>query len=187
MKKAIVLVLILALSLATIGCSGDEITFDEMLSLFENLVWEVHENNGVTKERASEILGMENFEDPHFIALRLIPTGIDGTSITIGWPQNRENDDIYSNVYLTIDTDYLNAPLPLSVFDLMPFVLMGENIGNYGFDLDYFEELFGRPGTLTGYVREVFIYRWWADDFSVFVETDANMNVVYFMIEAGEN
>ena len=179
-----VILFVCALMFFMIGCSENagvniskEHTLDGIISSFETLVWEMHDNDGITENRVSEILGMELRQDPSFIAVYIAETGIEGVELAVSW--KRENNELFSNASLVIKTDTLNEPLPVDISDLLPY----RDVIKPGTKLDYFEALFERPGILTDYMMDIFKYRWWSDDFIVIVEVDKNLEVKWLDVE----
>ena len=169
---------IFALLLLITGCSentGQEIsealTLDDLISSFETLVWEMHNNDGITEDRVSEILGMELRQDPSFIAVYIADTGIEGVELAVSW--KRDDKELFSNASLVIKTDALNEPLPVDINEILPY----RSSIKPGTKLDYFEALFERPGIVTDYMMNIFKYRWWSDDYVVIVEVDENLEV----------
>ena len=177
---SVIFVLILLIS----GCSENtennlpgELTLEELISSFETLVWEMHDNEGITENRVSEILGMELRQDPSFIAVYIADTGIEGVELAVSW--KRDDNELFSNASLVIKTDALIETLPVDMSDLLPYRTMVEP----GTKLDYFVALFERPGVLTDYMIDIFKYRWWSDDYVVVVEVDENFEVKWLDVE----
>ena len=208
MKKALCVLSLVALLFGCIGCNGeddatrqteqteqtelsgqeplgghfelspnDSFTLDDVLAVFVVLVNEMHASDGLTNEQVYEILDMELIVDPEFTAVTHAYTGIEGVGIMVGL--QRGSADIFVNASLSILTDDLVAPLPVSRIDLTNYGLtQGE-----GLQLEYFEELLERPGILFSYITDVFTYKWFAPDFTVSIEVDENNNVQYFRVE----
>jgi len=182
--KIVRLFFVIMLVYLVVGCSGSngrDITLEEAVYVFETLVWEMHDNDGITEERVSEILGMETTEDPNFIAVRVADTGTDDFDIYVAWRRNR--NDVFSNASLVINVPDFQAPLSVTKNDLMPYTAAIDT----EIRLEYFETLLGRSGVITDYMFGRISYRWWTSDFTVTVDVDGDLNVLYVILDDTPN
>ena len=176
-----IIIFVFALMLLIPGCSVNtkenipkEFTLDEIISSFETLVWEMHNKDGITEKRVKEILGMELTQASDFRAVYVADTGMDNVYLAIS--RKKDSQELFSNASLDITTNDLSEPLSVDLNDLLSYRTFIEP----GTKLEYFEDLFGISGILTDYMKEIFKYRWWTDDFIVIIEVDENFEVQWF-------